>query len=190
MDIDIDFRDRDEILSHIRHVPAIVVNGDKLTKHVCGVYIQDMPTDERGWATIPYRQAEEQGWFKIDFLNNSTYSGVKSEEHLNDLLSRKVNWDLLLDERITAHLPQVSGHHDLLVKMRPSSIPELAMTLALIRPGKRHLIGKNWDEIEDVIWDQTEDGGFTYKKSHAIAFAMSIVVAMALYQETFISAKE
>lgn len=178
MDIDIDFRNRDEILPHIRHVPAIVLTGGKVVKHVCGVYVQNIPVDERGWSAIPYGLAEEQGWFKIDFLNNSTYGRVRDEAHLDELLSREVDWDLFLDESITSTLPQVGGHPALLVEMKPRSVMELAMTLALIRPGKRHLIGRSWEEIEAVIWDQETEGGFTYKKSHAVAFALSVIVAL------------
>jgi DNA polymerase III alpha subunit len=60
----------------------------------------------------------------------------------------------------------------------PSSIEQLAMFIALLRPGKRHLIGKSWQTIEAEIWIPTEK--YYFKKSHAIAYATSIVVQLNL----------
>lgn len=55
------------------------------------------------------------------------------------------------------------------------------MLLALIRPGKRHLVSKvereGWDSVKDEIWVKTEDE-YSFKKSHAVAYAHAIVVQM------------
>ena len=59
------------------------------------------------------------------------------------------------------------------------SIPRLAMFLALIRPAKKHLIGKTWREVSQTIWDRENDG-YSFKKSHAIAYAQLVVVHMNL----------
>lgn len=62
------------------------------------------------------------------------------------------------------------------------SIEKLAMFIAIIRPGKKYLIDKvinnSWDSINDKIWIK-ENTGYQYKKSHAIAYALSITVAMS-----------
>jgi hypothetical protein len=65
------------------------------------------------------------------------------------------------------------------------SIPRLAMMLAVIRPGKKHLIGKTWRDIAKTVWDKGSDG-YTFKKSHAIAYAQLVVVHMNLLEETMI----
>jgi hypothetical protein len=64
-------------------------------------------------------------------------------------------------------------------------IPRLAMFLAIIRPGKKHLQGKTWKEVAKTVWDKGNDG-YTFKKSHAIAYAHLVVVHMNLLEETII----
>jgi hypothetical protein len=59
----------------------------------------------------------------------------------------------------------------------------MAMFLALIRPGKRHLLGKDWQAISQDIWTQTEDQYF-FKKSHAVSYAVLVTLHMKLLDET------
>jgi DNA polymerase III alpha subunit len=92
-------------------------------------------------------------------------------------------WDLLLQDDFTDLLFHVNGHGSLLRQMKPSSIEELAMCLALIRPAKRHLIGKTWTEISGEIWTKPESGDYYFKKAHAVAYAAAIVVQMNLICE-------
>ena len=61
---------------------------------------------------------------------------------------------------------------------KPTSIEQLAMILAIIRPGKKHLLGKSFDEIEKTVWVKPESGEYYFKKAHAIAFATAIVVQL------------
>ena len=63
------------------------------------------------------------------------------------------------------------------------SIPRLAMFLSVIRPGKRHLIGKPWAEVAKTIWEPQQDGSYTFKKSHSLAYAHLVVVHMNLLEE-------
>jgi DNA polymerase III alpha subunit len=93
-------------------------------------------------------------------------------------------WDLLLQDDFTDLLFHVNGHGSLLKQMKPSSIEELAMCLALIRPAKRHLIGKDWTEIGQTIWTKPDNGEYYFKKAHAIAYAHVIVVQMNLICES------
>ena len=60
-----------------------------------------------------------------------------------------------------------------------NSIVELAMFLAVIRPGKRHLIGRPWKEVKLTIWDRPLDG-YYFKQSHSIAYAHLVAVHMNL----------
>jgi DNA polymerase III alpha subunit len=53
------------------------------------------------------------------------------------------------------------------------------MFLAMIRPGKKHLIGLSWSEVSKTIWDKDE-GTYSFKKSHAVAYAHLVVVHMNL----------
>jgi hypothetical protein len=56
------------------------------------------------------------------------------------------------------------------------------MFLAAIRPGKKHLIGLPWSEVTNTIWEK-EEGVYTFKKSHAVAYAHLVVVHINLLEE-------
>ena len=79
-DIDIDVIDRDSVLTHFRHITASIKKKNEYTKHNSGVYLQPIPFDPvSGLSSIEYKEAEERGYFKLDFLNNSLYEGIQDE---------------------------------------------------------------------------------------------------------------
>jgi hypothetical protein len=57
------------------------------------------------------------------------------------------------------------------------------MILAIIRPGKKHLMGKTFDEIAKTVWDKPQGDEYYFKKAHAIAFATAIIVQLNLICE-------
>jgi hypothetical protein len=184
MDIDIDFPDRRQVLDIIRHIPARLEDGKK---HNTGVYCHSIPYNPiTDTASIDYKSAEARGYFKIDFLNVSAYNGVKDEEHLVQLLNTEPLWDLLYEKDVCDQLFHVNGYHNLLAELRPTSIVELATVLAMIRPGKKHLIPvckeKGFNAIDNEIWTKTEDAYF-FKKAHAVSYASVIVVQLNLLCE-------
>lgn len=183
-DIDIDFGDREKILSLIKHVPASMRNVNPMRKHPTGVYITDIPYDPvNDMASIDYTEAEQRGYFKLDLLNVHVYNQVKNEEHLIELM-REPDWSLLNNKEFVEKLIHLGNQYDTLRKMPESvnSIPRLAMFLAVIRPAKRHLIGKTYKEINDTVWEK-DHTGYSFKKSHAIAYAQLVVVHMNLLRE-------
>jgi DNA polymerase III alpha subunit len=184
MDIDIDFADRTQVLDIIKHIKASRVDNDKAVVHNTGVYLQSIPHDPiTNLASIEYKQAEARGYFKIDFLNVSVYKSIKNEEHLLFLMNQEPLWDLLLENDFTDNLFHVNGHGSVLREMKPASVEELAAVLAMIRPAKRHLIGKTWPEVMIEIWKKPENEEYYFKKAHAVAYAMAIVVQMNLICE-------
>lgn len=188
-DIDIDFVDRTQAIAVLNPILASRIvelsdQGLKITPHNSGVYFQKIPHDPiTNCATVPYKEADTRGYFKIDFLNVSVYDGVRDEEHLVDLLNRKPMWELLQEEEFSNSLFHINGHSEILKKFQPTSIEELAIVIALVRPGKRHLISKSMSEIKEEIWKKPEDGEYYFKKSHAISYATAIVVQMNLLIE-------
>lgn len=184
-DIDIDFADRDRALKLFDHSIASRTEDGSLVKHNTGVYFHDVPVDApTNLCSVPYDQAEELGYFKIDFLNVSVYKDIKNEDHLQRLMRQEPIWDLLLDDGFTSLLFHVNGHGDILRKTKPNSIEKLAMVLAMIRPSKKYLIGKDWDTVGREVWTKPETGEYYFKKSHAIAYAMVVVVQMNLICES------
>jgi DNA polymerase III alpha subunit len=184
-DIDIDFADRSKALKHFKHVVAAIKEDSTFKKHNTGIYCTSIPYNPlTGLSTIDYKEAEDRGYFKIDFLNVSVYEGVRDQEHLKQLMETEPLWDLLEQKEFTDLLFHVNGHTSLMKQMKPQSIEELAMCIALIRPAKRHLIGKSWTEIGTEIWTKPENGEYYFKKAHAIAYAHVIVVQMNLICES------
>jgi hypothetical protein len=183
-DIDIDFFDRTLALDQLKHVQAARREDGKLVPHNTSVYVTDIPYNPiTGLANIDYKTAEDRGYFKIDFLNVSIYKGVKNEEHLNQLMSQEPLWDLLEQDDFSSLLFHVNGHGSILRQMKPKSILQLAAVLAMIRPAKRHLIGKDWTTVMTTIWIKPEDGEYYFKKSHAVAYAQAVAVQMNLICE-------
>jgi len=186
-DVDIDFANREDILSKIPHVVAGRNDRGEYKRHNTGVYLQNIPVNPlNGLATIDYETAERRGYFKIDFLNVNAYQGVKNEEHIKQLLNVEPLWDLMYEKEVCDQLFHINGYHNLLAQLKPASILELATVLALIRPGKKHLVPecveKGFQAIQNEVWIKTEEG-YSFKKSHAIGYAHVIVMQLNLICE-------
>ena len=65
----------------------------------------------------------------------------------------------------------------------PTSVEQLAAILAMIRPAKRYLIGKDWSTVMTEVWIKPENEEYFFKKSHATAYAVAITVQMNLICE-------
>jgi len=180
-DIDIDFADRSIILDQITHRVAKL---DSEKKHNTGIYVTEIPHNPvDNLSTIDYKSAEERGYFKLDFLNVSIYKDIRNEEHLNELMENEPIWELLTHKEFSDQLFHVAGHHTVLETMKPSTVEQLAAVLAMIRPAKRHLIGKSWNTVINEVWNKPEDGSYYFKKAHAVSYAMAVVVHMNLICE-------
>ena len=183
-DIDIDFVDRDSALDLFKHIKASRVDEGKLVKHNTGVYLHEVPVKAvENLCAVPYEEAEERNYFKIDFLNVGIYKGVRDESHLIQLMETEPLWDLLLDDEFIQNLFHVNGHGSILRQSKPESIEQLAAVLAMIRPAKRYLIGKDWTTVMAEVWTKPENEDYFFKKSHATAYAAAIVVQMNLICE-------
>ena len=183
-DIDIDFLDRDQALKCLKHITASRYENNKLSKHNTGIYLHSVPLDaESNLCAVPYDKAEEQGYFKIDFLNVGIYKDIKNENHLIQLMNTEPLWDLLEQDEFTDMLFHVNGHGNILRSMRPDSIEKLAAVLAMIRPAKRYLVGEDWNKVLSEVWQKPDGDEYYFKKSHATAYAIAVVVQMNLICE-------
>lgn len=181
MDIDIDFANRSDILEILKHRVAVLENGQP---HNTGVYFTDIPYNPiNNVATIDYKDAETRGYFKIDLLNVNIYQDVRDTQHLTELMNREPIWDLLEHQEFVDQVFHINSHISVLKYMKPRSIEQLAAVLAIIRPAKRHLIGKSWDDIMREVWTKPTTGEYYFKKAHAISYAVAVVVHMNLICE-------
>ena len=180
-DIDIDFADRDILLSKLHHRVAKLETGKK---HNTGVYTTEIPHNPiDNLSTIDHKTAEDRGYFKLDFLNVSIYKDVKDEAHLQQLMEKEPQWELLEHDDFSNLLFHVNGHGDILRKLQPKSVEQLAAVLAIIRPAKRHLVNETWQTIEKEVWLKPEGDEYYFKKAHAVSYAMACVVHMNLICE-------
>jgi hypothetical protein len=183
-DIDIDFVDREQALGLFKHIRASREEDDHLVKHNTGVYLHEVPINAvTGLCAVPYETAEDRKYFKIDFLNVSIYKGVQDEAHLNQLMETEPLWDLLEQDDFSNLLFHVNGHGHVLRTMKPKNIEQLAACLAIIRPAKKHLLGKLWTEVFQEVWTKPTTDEYYFKKAHAIAYAHVVVVQMNLICE-------
>jgi hypothetical protein len=183
-DIDIDFGDRDKILSLIRHIPASMRDDKSVKKHPTGVYITEVPYDPvTSLCALDYKEADVRNYFKLDLLNVGIYQGVRDELHLIELMEEP-NWERLKEKEFVEKLIHLNRQYNVLQRMPEpiNSIPRLAMFLAVIRPAKRSLIGRTYKDINKTVWID-ENIGYTFKKSHAVAYAQLVVVHMNLIEE-------
>ena len=184
-DIDLDFADRSQILSLIKHVPARLVQDGQVRRHNSGVYVTDIPRDViNQCAAIDYITADDRGYFKIDFLNMTVYQQVRDQVHYDQLLTTEPDWSRLwTDSDWSKQLVHVGNYTELLKKMQPDSITRMAAFISIIRPGKAHLQGKSWDQVFDSVWDGDNSRGYTFKRSHSISYAALVALHMNLLNQ-------
>lgn len=187
MDIDVDFSNRTRALELFKHIPASRVDNGTLVKHNTGVYFHPVPIfAEKNISAIPHTQGEEHGYFKVDFLNVGIYNNVRNEAHLIALMNKDPIWELLEQDEFSNMLFHINGYGDVLRQMKPKSIEQLAAVLAVIRPAKRHLVGKDWTTVNKEVWNINSNDGYAFKRSHATAYATAIVVQMNAICESII----
>jgi hypothetical protein len=183
MDIDLDFGDRDQVLSKIKYIPAAIMREGKLSKHVSGVYVNDMPVNSlSNTAAIDYITAENLGYVKIDLLNVGLYKQITSPEQLDQLMSQEPDWSRLQDPTFFGQLIHIGKHYSTMKRMPEpiDSVVKLAMFLAIIRPAKRHLIGLPWKQVAKTVWEKSSDGTYAFKQAHGISYAHLVLVNMNL----------
>jgi hypothetical protein len=184
-DIDIDLPDRTALLELIPHIAARQQVQQQIRRHNSGVYVTAIPQDPVNCcAAIDYETAEQRGYFKIDFLNMSVYKLVRDPEHYEHMLAQEPEWSRLwTDEAWASRLVHVGNYTDLLKSMQPDSIPRMAAFISIIRPGKAYLQNKDWNTVFAGVWDGDDSRGYTFKKSHAISYAVLVALHMNLLHE-------
>jgi len=181
-DIDIDLANRDQLLKLIQVTSARQVSQGQVRLHNTGVYATDIPVDPvNGCAAIDYETAEQRGYFKIDLLNMTVYQLITSPEHYEQMMKQTPPWSRLwTDSTWASQLVHVGNYTGLLATMRPDSIPRMAAFISIIRPGKAHLQNQTWKQVFASVWDGDDSRGYTFKKSHAMSYAVLVALHMNL----------
>lgn len=169
-----------------------MVKNQNLIIHPAGSYFQGIPVDPiTKLSAIPYDVAGHLGFMKIDFLHLSMLDVFESKAEIRALSELEPDWSLLLDSSVVAKLFQLHRNADLLARIKPSSIMELADCVALIRPAKRILINEYLkDRVKTRIKLYEATGKGTFKKAHALSYALNIVVQLNLIKAGINTQKE
>lgn len=195
MDVDIDLPTTFEPMKWFKTaVPASMTKKTKdekipdLVKHPCGHYFQAVPIDPvTHLSAIPFKEAEDLGYFKIDMLHLGLLDTIKSKMELRLLMRKEPDWSLLDDEDVVEKLFHLSKHYLLVNRVKPKSVQELADCMALIRPGRKHLVDRYIGDREEVreymLYIRTDDDEYTFKRSHAIAYAFNVVLQLHLIKQ-------
>ena len=201
-DVDLDVSDRDKALTSLRnYVQASQINNDNvLVPHNTGIYFQKIPQDPvTNLAAFPYKEAETVGFFKVDLIPNHVYDLVESNEELETLLDAPVDWEWFQDKRFFEaedsryRLTHLANYHHLCEMYPPTSVDDISCLLALIRPRKKYLVGQPWEHIKNVVWeklDTEDDKHYFFKKSHAVAFGVLVVLHAQLIARKLGAAEE
>jgi hypothetical protein len=186
VDIDIDIApnvDPSKLFPNSIH-GSRVENGE-LKQHQVGYYFQDIPVDKiTGYAAIPYTDTEDFGYFKIDFLTVHILQHFESKEEMRTLQRKEPKWELLDDEEVVKTLFHLGNHYDVLSKVKPKSVQQLADVFALIRPNKRPLLYKylkNPEKYRTELFTKREPQDM--RKAHAIPYALLIVLQLHLIEQ-------
>ena len=109
---------------------------------------------------------------------------MKSRLHLQELFDKEPPWHKLQDQHFVDQLFHLNGHYDVVSKLQPVTLEQLAACLAIIRPAKRHLVNKNWNDILEEVWKKPTDSQYFFKKAHAFSYAGAVIVHMNLLDLT------
>jgi DNA polymerase III alpha subunit len=155
-----------------------------LKQHNSGCYFQNIAKDSfTDLAAIPYKEAEDIGFFKIDFLHISPLDDFTSNKELVELANKEPNWKLLEHPYIVGKLWQISKHYDIVSQVKPKSLIELADVIALTKPNKRILLDKyvrNREVTRKELYNRREKKDM--RKSHVIPYAQIIVAQLNLIE--------
>lgn len=184
MDIDLDLPTTFKPEDYFDVVRASRVEKGELKPHPCGAYLQNIARDpQTNLAAIPFREAEQYGYFKVDFLHLTLLDYFESKEQIRVLSKTDPDWSLLEYKEHVEKLFQIHRHFAVVNRIKPQSIQQLADCIALIRPAKRHLLEayiKDKQLIRPEIYTKPDDQQYYFKKSHAVAYATTIVLQLHL----------
>jgi hypothetical protein len=185
MDIDIDLKPDfkpERVFKNI--VPASMVENGELKKHLVGVYLQAIPKDPfTKLAAIPYKEADDFGFKKVDMLHLSLLEPFESKDEVKYFMHKRPNWALLDDREFVEKLFHLAKQFDIVYRIKPKSVMAIADVLALIRPGKLILVDKyirNPEACRAELY--TKRNPSDLRKAHAVAYAHNVVIHMNLLE--------
>lgn len=189
MDIDLDTKSDFKPAAIFKDVTlASMLKGGELVRHPCGTYFQNIAHDPiTNYAAIPHKEAQDLGYFKVDFLHLSLLDDFDSKAEIRALMKQEPDWNLLLDEDHVAKLFHIKLHYAMINRIKPRSIQVLADAIALIRPGRRRLLDQYLQDPkyvrDNLLYVKNAEDEYSFKRGHALAYAINIVLQLHLIKQ-------
>lgn len=190
-DIDVDVKASTNKQNYGVRLSVVTISNsadfDRISPHPSGFVLPASdgsvpPFDpETGLVSVEADMVASMGFNKVDLLTNTFYDKFDSKDEVLAALDsvESFDWGKMQDKSFVEQLPHLSNHFALIRQVQPKSIEDLADCLALIRPGKVDLLQdylKDKARTRPRLYIRPSNGGIYFKKSHAIAYALMIVV--------------
>jgi hypothetical protein len=202
LDLDIPAKESDAIRAGLTRATVLNERGD-YQPHPAGVYFYKSIPSFEGLSVLDYKEMENNHFQKIDILNNSYLDDISSgelEEYLRLIEDEDIDWSELWEYDEPYQLGKYPG---ILREFKVSSVLDVAIILALIRPGAvsnydkmkayihtDKLLNNKSPEAQDIlketygipIFDEQfkklgkDDGKYRYKKPHSIGYAYVLLI--------------
>lgn len=202
LDLDIPAKESDTIRKGLLRATVLNEKGD-YQPHPAGVYFYKSIPSFDGLSVLDYKTMEENHFQKIDILNNSYLDDITPDElnqYIQLIEAEDIEWDRLWKYNEPYQLGKYPG---ILREFKVSSVMDVAIILALIRPGSvsnydkmksfihtDKLLKKKSPEAQEIlketygipIFDEQfkklgkDDGKYRYKKPHSIGYAYVLLI--------------
>ena len=202
LDLDIPAKESDIIREGLLRATVLNERGE-YQPHPAGVYFYNNIPSYDGFSVLDYKTMEDNHFQKIDILNNSYLDDISSDElaeYIQIIEDEDIDWDKLWEYTSAYQLGKYPG---ILREFKVSSIIDVAIILALIRPGSvsnydkmksfihtDKILAKKNDRVQKIlketygipVFDEQfkelglDDGKYRYKKPHSIGYAYVLLI--------------
>ena len=202
LDLDIPSINSESIRKGLDRASVKTEKGD-YQPHPAGVYFYKSIPQFNNQSILDYKVMEENEYQKIDILNNTYLDNISNEEMIEfvDLIEEEeIDWKTLWEFENPYQLSKYPG---ILREFKVSSVLDLAIVLAIIRPGSLQnydkmktfihtdkILNKKSEKDREIlkftygipVFDEQfkelgiNDGKYRYKKPHSLGYAYVLLI--------------
>lgn len=202
LDLDIPAKESETIRKGLLRATVLNEKGE-YQPHPAGVYFYKSVPSFDGLCVLDYKTMEKNHFQKIDILNNSYLDDISSTEldkYITKIENEDIDWSRLWKYEHTYQLGKYPG---ILREFKVGSVMDVAIVLALIRPGSLgnydkmrtyihtdKLLKNKSPEAQEILKETygipvfaeqfkllgKHDGKYRYKKPHSIGYSYVLLI--------------